>query len=71
MQRTGRGSLRGTLVLAPDWDSDAVNESIAAEPEVYVSAATIWEIAQARCEALCLVTRDRRCQRYDVAILPA
>jgi hypothetical protein len=29
-QRNGRGSLRGELVLAPDWDSDAVNESIAA-----------------------------------------
>ena len=31
VQRGGRGSLRGKLVLAPDWDSDAVNESIAAE----------------------------------------
>jgi prevent-host-death family protein len=30
VQRTGRGSLRGQLTLAPDWDSDAVNESIAA-----------------------------------------
>jgi prevent-host-death family protein len=31
VQRTGRGSLRGKLALAPDWDSDAVNESIAAD----------------------------------------
>lgn len=31
VQRRGRGSLRGKLVLAPDWDSDAVNESIAAD----------------------------------------
>jgi prevent-host-death family protein len=31
VQRSGRGSLRGKLVLAPDWDSDAVNESIAAD----------------------------------------
>jgi prevent-host-death family protein len=28
--RAGRGSLRGKLVLASDWDSDQVNESIAA-----------------------------------------
>jgi len=31
VERRGRGSLRGKLALAPDWDSDAVNESIAAE----------------------------------------
>ena len=31
VRRSGRGSLRGKLVLAPDWDSDAVNESIAAD----------------------------------------
>ena len=31
VQRSGRGSLRGKLVLAPDWDSDAVNESIASD----------------------------------------
>lgn len=31
VRRTGRGSLRGQLVLAPDWDSDAVNEAIAAD----------------------------------------
>jgi prevent-host-death family protein len=30
MKRSGRGSLRGKLALAPDWDSDAVNDSIAA-----------------------------------------
>jgi prevent-host-death family protein len=29
--RNGRGSLRGSLVLAPDWDSDAVNDAIAAD----------------------------------------
>jgi prevent-host-death family protein len=29
--RAGRGSLRGMLILAEDWDSDEVNESIAAE----------------------------------------
>ena len=31
IQRSGRGSLRGQLILTPDWDSDAVNESIAAD----------------------------------------
>jgi prevent-host-death family protein len=31
IQRAGRGSLRGQLRLTPDWDSDAVNESIAAD----------------------------------------
>jgi prevent-host-death family protein len=31
VQRSGRGSLRGRLVLASDWDSEAVNESIAAD----------------------------------------
>ena len=31
VQRNGRGSLRGELALAPDWDSDAVNESSATE----------------------------------------
>ena len=29
--RTGRGSLRGKLVAADDWDSDEVNEAIARE----------------------------------------
>lgn len=29
--RTGRGSLRGKLVIAPDWDSDEVNEQIEAD----------------------------------------
>lgn len=29
--RSGRGSLRGELVLAPDWDSAEVSESIAAQ----------------------------------------
>ncbi|SCF46766.1 type II toxin-antitoxin system Phd/YefM family antitoxin [Micromonospora mirobrigensis] len=28
-RRTGRGSLRGRLVLPADWDSDEVNEEIA------------------------------------------
>ena len=27
--RRGRGSLRGQLVMTPDWDSDEVNEAIA------------------------------------------
>jgi prevent-host-death family protein len=27
VQRRGRGSLRGKLRLAPDWDSDTVNQS--------------------------------------------
>ena len=31
VHRTGRGSLRDRLVLAPDWDSAEVNESIAAD----------------------------------------
>jgi prevent-host-death family protein len=31
VRRTGRGSLRGQLVLAPDWDSQAVSEPIAAD----------------------------------------
>jgi prevent-host-death family protein len=29
VDRRGRGSLRGTLVVAEDWDSDEVNEAIA------------------------------------------
>ena len=28
VNRTGRGSLRGSLVLADDWDSDQVNDAI-------------------------------------------
>jgi PIN domain nuclease of toxin-antitoxin system len=28
-------------------------------------------IAQAQCEDLTLITRDPRCQKYDVAVLPA
>ena len=31
VRRTARGSLRGKLVLAPDWDSAAVNEAIASD----------------------------------------
>lgn len=31
VDRTGRGSLRGALVIAEDWDSNEVNESIARE----------------------------------------
>ena len=31
VKRGGRGSLRGRIVLAPDWDSDEVNEAIAAD----------------------------------------
>lgn len=29
VHRTGRGSLRGKLVVAEDWDSDEVNDAIA------------------------------------------
>jgi prevent-host-death family protein len=29
VDRAGRGSLRGQLVMAPDWDSDEVNDAIA------------------------------------------
>ncbi|GAA5184668.1 type II toxin-antitoxin system prevent-host-death family antitoxin [Rugosimonospora acidiphila] len=29
VNRTGRGSLRGSLVIAEDWDSDDVNDAIA------------------------------------------
>ena len=29
VNRTGRGSLRGSLVIADDWDSDEVNNAIA------------------------------------------
>lgn len=29
VDRRGRGSLRGQLVMAPDWDSDGVNDAIA------------------------------------------
>jgi prevent-host-death family protein len=29
VDRRGRGSLRGQLVMVPDWDSDEVNEAIA------------------------------------------
>jgi hypothetical protein len=31
VKRRGRGSLRGKLVLAPDWDSVAGNDAIASE----------------------------------------
>jgi prevent-host-death family protein len=31
VHRAGRGSLRGRLVMAPDWDSAEVNEAIAAD----------------------------------------
>jgi antitoxin (DNA-binding transcriptional repressor) of toxin-antitoxin stability system len=31
VQRTGRGSLKGTLVLADDWDSAETNAAIAAD----------------------------------------
>jgi prevent-host-death family protein len=31
LRRTGRGSLRGKLVLADDWDSDEVNEAVGRE----------------------------------------
>ncbi len=31
VNRTGRGSLRGSLVIADDWDSDRVNEIIAGD----------------------------------------
>jgi prevent-host-death family protein len=29
VNRTGRGSLRGRLVIADDWDSDEINDAIA------------------------------------------
>jgi prevent-host-death family protein len=29
VDRTGRGSLRGQLVISPDWDSGEVNDAIA------------------------------------------
>jgi len=31
VHRNARGSLRGQLVMAPDWDSDEVNDAIAAD----------------------------------------
>ncbi len=31
VDRRKRGSLRGQLVMAPDWDSDEVNDAIARE----------------------------------------
>jgi hypothetical protein len=31
VNRRGRGSLRGTLVMTEDWDSDEVNDAIAAD----------------------------------------
>jgi prevent-host-death family protein len=33
VHRLGRGSLRGRLVMADDWDSDAVNKRVAEEFE--------------------------------------
>ncbi len=104
--------------------SDDIKARLDHEPDVYVSAATMWEVAikqaigklaepaglperirdcgfaalavnfehamaagrlplihrdpvdrmlvaQAQCEALTLVTRDPRCQQYDVSVLPA
>ena len=104
--------------------SDEIKTRLDHEPDAYVSAATVWEVAikqaigklaepadlpdrvrgsgfrelpigsdhaieagrlplihsdpfdrmlvaQARCENLTLVTRDPRCQQYEVAVLPA
>ena len=103
--------------------ADDIKAALDREPDVYVSAATVWEvaikqamgklmpadlpervrgsgfrelvisadhaiaaarlpmlhldpvdrmlIAQARCEGLTLVTGDRRCSQYEVAVLPA
>jgi len=104
--------------------SDGIKARLDHEPDVYVSAATIWEVAikqaigklmqpaglperirdcgfaalpvnfehamaagrlplihrdpfdrmlvaQAQCEDLTLVTRDARCQKYEVSVLPA
>jgi PIN domain nuclease of toxin-antitoxin system len=104
--------------------SDEIKAKLDHEPDIYISAATIWEvaikqaigklpepaglperilasgfrelpigsghavaagrlplihrdpfdrmlIAQAQCEDLTLVTRDARCQQYEVAVLPA
>jgi PIN domain nuclease of toxin-antitoxin system len=104
--------------------SEEIKSKLDHEPDVYVSSATMWEIAikqamgkitepadlpervrdsgfrelpisfghaiaagrlplihqdpfdrmlvaQARCEHLTLVTRDLRCQQYEVAVLPA
>ena len=104
--------------------SEEIKTRLDHEPDIYISAATIWEVsikqaigkvaepaelperirgsgfrelaisfdhavaagrlpplhrdpfdrmlvAQARCDDLTLVTRDPRCQQYDVAILPA
>ena len=31
VQRSGRGSLRGQLIMPPDWDSTEVNDAIAAD----------------------------------------
>ena len=31
VDRAGRGSLRGQLAVAPDWDSDEVNDAIAGD----------------------------------------
>jgi prevent-host-death family protein len=31
VDRRGRGSLRGTLIMSEDWDSDQVNGAIAAD----------------------------------------
>ena len=31
VDRRGRGSLSGRLVMTPDWDSDEVNDSIASD----------------------------------------
>ena len=60
--------------------ADDIKAALDREPNVYVSAATIWEvdikvdrmlIAQARCEGLTLVTGAGRCQQYEVAVLRA
>ncbi|HEX6682309.1 MAG TPA: type II toxin-antitoxin system prevent-host-death family antitoxin [Candidatus Limnocylindrales bacterium] len=34
-RRAARGSLRGKLMLSPDWDSDATNEEIARDFGAY------------------------------------
>ncbi len=48
-RRTSRGSLRSTLFMAPGWDSDEVNESIATDfglqsrpAEQALTGAIVW-----------------------------
>ena len=74
----------GKLRLPPDFESKLTAESFENLPLTAAQARQVaslpWHhrdpfdrmlVAQAQCEDLTLVTRDARCQKYEVSVLPA